>query len=149
MKTAVKNAKGNEGHFKTGKKASGSKERPKGEWFLECGNLFTNESVAAALADRAIGDGESKSVAMQGSDGRKHDVFRIPSYLVRKFISAKQMDPLYRFKLFTRAAGSEGNIHPADFVEKKYESKKMLEAKKTAEELKVLKKSRQQKSISE
>jgi hypothetical protein len=111
-------------------KATGSKVRPKDHWFLECKNPFTNESVAYALAERALGDMESKIIGMEGSDGKKHDVFRVPSDFVQKFVTAKRTDPLYKFKIFTRAAGSEGVIHPADFVEERYETQKMLEMKK-------------------
>ena len=129
MKTAVKHAKGNENQSEVVKKASASKKRPKGEWFLKCSNPFTNESVAAALADRAIGDGESKAVAMLGNDGKEHDVLRVPAYLIQIFLNAKLGDPRFKFRIFKRD-GPEGVIRPADFLENKKESKKMLEMKK-------------------
>src|SRR3989344_4488180 len=93
------------------------KDTVPGQWFVECGDAFSNESLTGMLAEQGITDAESKCVGILGSDGRKHNVFRIPSRFVTLLRSAKRGDARFKFRFFKRS-GNAGVIYPADFVEK-------------------------------
>lgn len=124
MKTKVKSAKGG--------------EKSPTQWFVEC-DPFSNESVERALSECGISDAESKFVGISGSDGKKHDVVMIPPEFVKKLRAAKRGDRRFRFRFFKRN-GPEGVIYPADFLERKRKSKRLLEAAKRLGEMKTEKK---------
>lgn len=98
------------------------------QWFVECGNPFSNESVTCMLAEIGIGDAESKYPSMLGSDGKPHDVILIPSDFVKKIRAAKQGDSRFKYRFFKRN-GKNGVISPADFLERRRPSKAQKEAR--------------------
>lgn len=102
-------------------------EKSKEQWFVECGNVIANESLAMSLAEIGISEAEAKHTGMQGSDGKKHDVWQIPSDFVKKLRSAKQSDGRFKFRFWKRS-GSKGDISQADFVEKSKPSKELQKA---------------------
>jgi hypothetical protein len=103
-------------------------KKSKEQWFAECGNMISNESLAMSLAEIGISEAEAKHPGMQGSDGKKHDVWQIPSDFVKKLRSANQSDSRFKYRFWKRN-GSEGVIYPADFVEKPKPSKELQKAK--------------------
>lgn len=105
-------------------KAQERKGRPPVQWFVECGDPFSNESLAAALAERGISDAESKCVSVMGMDGRRHDVILVPAYMVMKLRAAKRGDSRFKYRFFKRD-GPSGPICRADFLEKRRRSKKV------------------------
>ena len=129
MKTAVKHAKENEKQSEVVKKASASKKRPKGEWFLEC-EPFANQRVMEMLAEHNLGDAECKFSGIRDKTGKVRNLIRIPSYFVRIFRNAAvKVDPRFKLQILKRN-GPEGEFYSAGFVENKNEGKKMLEMKK-------------------
>lgn len=108
------------------------------QWFVEC-NPFSNESLQRALAEHAINDAESKHIGVFGSDGKPHDVTRIPASFVKKLLTAKQGDKRFNFRFFKRN-GTRGVIYPADFLEKPRMDKKLREAREQLTEILATKK---------
>ncbi|MDP3957801.1 MAG: hypothetical protein Q8Q10_04885 [bacterium] len=114
------------------------KEKPRGQWFMECGN-FSNESVQRELAEWGISDYESKHPKMPGSDGKKHDVIEVPSSFVKKARDAKQTDERFKFRFWKRNS-AKGKIYPADFVEQPRTTKKISVARKGLAKMRATKK---------
>jgi hypothetical protein len=108
------------------------------QWFAECGNPLSNERLAEALAGIGMSEAECKHPAMEGSDGKTHDVWQIPGRFVKALKIANQADIRLSFRFFKRN-GSKGIISPADFVEKRKKSRKLLDAKKRLGELQAAK----------
>lgn len=108
------------------------------QWFAECGNLLSNERLAEALASIGMSEAECKHLAMEGSDGKAHDVWRIPSRFVNALKIANQGDNRLRFRFFKRN-GSNGLISSASFVGQRKRLKGFTDAKKRLEELQAAK----------
>ena len=91
-------------------------KHPPSQWFIECSDPFTNESVAAFLAERGIGETEAKHVGLLDHTGHPRDVWEIPSYCVTVLRKAKQSNSQFQFRFFVRHH-RDAPLYPADFIE--------------------------------
>lgn len=105
------------------------------QWFVECGNAFSNEALAMVMAAHALGGPDSQLVSVDGTDGRPHSVWRIPGTFVARLRREKQGDRRYRFTFFNRK-GPEGLIAPATFLERTRLSPAMKKARDRLAEVK-------------
>lgn len=108
------------------------------QWFAECGNLLSNERLAEVLAGIGMSEAECKHPAMEGSDGKTHDVWQIPGRFVNALKIANRSDDRLKFRFFKRN-GPNGLISPASFVGQRKRSKGFVAAKKRLEELQAVK----------
>lgn len=95
------------------------------QWFVECDSR-DNESLARVLADHSIGD-ENKFIGLEDSEGRPHDVWLIPSWLLTKLRAAKRVDKSYAFRFWVRNT-RHSPIRSAEFVEQKSKTAKLKKA---------------------
>lgn len=107
------------------------------QWFVECGDAFTNEALAMVMAAQGRGGADSQSALVQGTDGKSHSVWRIPGTLVTRLRREKSENKRYRFSFFKRQ-GAEGPISPAKFLEQRRLSSAMKRAKDRLAEVKEM-----------
>lgn len=91
-------------------------KHPSSQWFVECSDPFTNESVEAFLAERGIGEAEAKHPGLEDHLGHPRDVWEIPSYCVSALRKAKQNNSQFQFRFFVRHH-RDAPLYPADFIE--------------------------------
>lgn len=91
-------------------------KHPPSQWFVECSDPFTNESVAAFLAERGISKAEAKHPALLDHTGHPHDVWEIPSYCVSTLRRAKRDNSQFQFRFFVRHH-RDAALYTADFIE--------------------------------
>lgn len=91
-------------------------KHPPSQWFIECSDPFTNESVAAFLAERGIGEAEAKHIGLLDRTGHHRDVWEIPSPCVSVLRKAKRSNSQFQFRFFVRHH-RDAPLYPADFIE--------------------------------
>lgn len=91
-------------------------KHPPSQWFVESNDPATNESIAAFLAERGIGEAEAKHVGLLDHVGHPHDVWEIPSDCVTRLRQAKMNNKQFQFRFFTRKH-RDVPLYPADFIE--------------------------------
>lgn len=102
------------------------KEARKSQWFVECRDAFSNESLAAFLSERGIGEAEAKHVGLLDHRDQSHDVWEVPSRLIDSLRRIQRSDDRFHFRFFTRH-NANTPIYLADFITKKGLSKKARE----------------------
>lgn len=95
-----------------------TKERSTVEWFVECGNSNSNESLARELAADGLGYESLTTIKnVPCHDDRARDFLRIPSTFIVKLKRAKKGSDVLKFRFWKRN-GHDALTYPADFVEK-------------------------------
>ena len=96
------------------------------QWFVECMNPATNESLARLLAEHSIGE-ENKYIGLLDRDGKAHDVWMVPSNLITRLREAKRDrsgNEHFKFRFWLRS-GPDAVLNSAGFIEQKRTSGKM------------------------
>lgn len=92
-------------------------------WFVEC-DPVSNEHLAELL--KKLGHGaEAEESKRIDTRGKMHNVWAVPSELVKYLKTAKRQDiqrALHQFKFFV-ASTANGTLRSADFIEKRKRSR--------------------------
>lgn len=125
-----------------------NEEKPKGEWFAECGNNDSNNRLAEALAAQGFGyDCLGKNEQVACHDGKERPMFCIPGAFVRRIIRAKKGSNVLQF-CFWKRAHHDVPAYPMDFIERDDKVRRSVRYKSGAERLRAIKAAKAAKSVS-
>lgn len=119
------------------KKMSKKRNRPPGEWFVECKNSFSNNGLAAFLSEQGSGyDSELKSVIVLCNDGVRRPLFRILGSQVRPLLSQEKSNDVFKFRIWKRDHDS-ATAYPMDFIAASGGARGSKQYKSAADKLKA------------
>lgn len=122
------------------------KEKPVGEWLVECANNDSNNRLAEALAAQGFGyDCLGKNEQVLCHDGKERPMFCIPGAFVRRMIRAKKGSDVLGFRFWKRAH-RDVSAYPMDFIERVGQVERSVKFKSGAAKLKAIKQAKAAKS---